>query len=51
MRNVSDTVDEKIKNIHFFRKVMPFIKWKNIVESDRPQMTIRMTHAHCMLDN
>jgi hypothetical protein len=26
------------------------IMWKNVVERDRPQMTIYTSHAHCMLD-
>jgi hypothetical protein len=46
MRNVADDFVEKIK-MRFLRSITPFenrdvyeITWKNIVESDRPQMTI-----------
>ena len=27
------------------------ILWKNIVEQIWPQMTVWLSHAHCMLDN
>jgi len=48
MRNVSDRVVEKIKthvscSIMFFffeNRIMYETMWKNIVEPDRPQMTI-----------
>jgi len=41
MRNVSVTFEEKIKNIHFMVHNLFFyeVTWKNIVESDRPQIT------------
>jgi hypothetical protein len=46
MRNISDKVIEKIKTqilsslIFFFENRAVYeIKWKNIVETDRPQMT------------
>jgi hypothetical protein len=47
MRNVSDKIVEKIRthvlcSINFFPKFMPFkeITWKNMVEPERPQMTV-----------
>jgi hypothetical protein len=53
-------VAEKIKN-HILCSVIFFpenravyeIMWKNVVEADRPQMTIQYNKAHalCMLDN
>jgi hypothetical protein len=42
MRNVSEKVVEKIKTHILFPENRAFyeIMWKNIVEPDRPQMTI-----------
>jgi len=47
MRNVSDKFVEKIKihilgSIRFFPKILPFfeIMWKNMVDPERPDMTI-----------
>ena len=52
MRNVSDKIVEKIKTqilssmtFFFENHVVNEIKWKNIVEPDRPQME-NMAHAH-----
>jgi len=46
---------EKIKthilcSVTFVSKIVPFIRCKNIVESDTSQMTIYMAHTHCVLD-
>jgi hypothetical protein len=51
----SKTVEEikthVLQSIIFFfeNRAVYEIMWKNILEADRPQMT--MVHAHCMLDN
>jgi len=34
-------------SIYFFSKIAPFLMWKNLVEPDTPQMTIRRTRCAC----
>ena len=51
MRNISDKFAEKVKT-HFmfnnlFNSKLYEIKWKNIVETDRPRMTIWRMHITC----
>jgi hypothetical protein len=38
---------------HIFSENLAFyeIVWKNMVQPDRPQMTINIAHPHCLLDN
>jgi isochorismate hydrolase len=46
MRNISDKVADKMKNTHFMSskycpKIASVVRmWKNMVEPDRPQMTV-----------
>ena len=58
MRNVSDRFVEKIKTHILYSAVFLFRKScllldsvGNIVDPDRPQMTINVAHALCILDN
>jgi len=37
-------------SIAFFSKIMPFIRWKNIVEPGRPQKTIRRMRIACWIN-
>jgi len=34
----------------FLNRAVFEIMWKNIVQPDRPRMTINRAHAHCLLD-
>jgi hypothetical protein len=53
MRNISDKIIEKINthilsSLFFFRdRTVYEVKWKNIVEPDRPQMTIWCMYIVC----
>jgi hypothetical protein len=56
MRSVSDESCRENQNTHFmsdidFPKIMPFneLMWKNIVEPDRPQMTIWRVRVACRI--
>ena len=56
MRDVSDKSYRENKNIHFrfsnfffFNRAIYEIMWKNIVEPDRPQMTIWFMHVACWI--
>jgi len=54
-RNVSEKSLRENQNINimltniFSPKIMPFIRWKNVAQPVRPQMT-NEAHAHCMLN-
>jgi len=56
MRNVSDKGCRENEDTHFVfsnfseNRTVYNVMWKNAVEAGRPQMAIRMAHAHCMLD-
>ena len=56
MRNISDKSGRENQNMHFkfiniFPHIVPLkeIMWKNIVEPDRPQMTIRCLRFACWI--
>ena len=57
IRNVWGKICGENQNTHFIQQLFFFqiraiyeIMWKNIIEPDRPQMTINTAHAHCILD-
>jgi len=56
MKLLQTNVVQKIKTHFIFKhfsesRAVYEITWKNMLQPDRPQMTIHYEHAHCLLDN
>ena len=48
MRNILGKIVKKINSNLFFENLAFYeVMWKNTVETDRPQMTIWLTHVAC----